>query len=219
MTSIMARYYAPQQSEFPFHITARTSNRTAFPIHLDKVWEIFEEELYLSWVKHGTMIHSFVLMPNHFHLIASVNATPIGAVLQDLMRDTSRKINTSSNRINHTWGGRAYRCEIKDLNYFLNAYRYVYQNPLRAELCKATEDWKYSTLPGLLGLQKIVIPMIEDSFLFNPTPSASCLNWLNEEVSREENDLIRKALKRKSWKTPKDQIGRPLISDAPFIRK
>ena len=215
----MARYHAPQQSEFPYHITGRTSNREAFAIPLHEVWEIFEEELYLSWVKHGLRIHSFVLMPNHFHLLASLGDSPIGSVLQDLMRDTSWKINQTSNRINHTWGGRAYRCEIKEINYFLNAYRYVYQNPIRASLCEKVEEWQFSTLNGLLGLQKLFIPMCEDSFLFNPTPTSDCLEWLNQDVSREENALIRAALRGKTWKTPKNQKGEPLIIDAPFIKK
>jgi REP element-mobilizing transposase RayT len=215
----MSRYSANQNSEFPYHITARTCNRVPFPIPLEQVWQIFEEELWLCGLKYGLRVHCFVLMPNHFHLIASLTSEPIGRILQDLIRDTAIRINEIAFRINHLWGGRTYRCEILELNYFLTAYRYVYQNPVRAGLCEKVEDWPFSTIQGLMGMRQTSIPLVEDSFLFNPTPTQSCFDWLNEKVDKSQNDLIRTALQKRKWKTPKNQKGESLIYDAPFIKK
>ncbi len=215
----MARYHTPQYSEFPYHITARTTNRVHFPIPLEEVWAIFEDELYLAHIKHRFKIPCFVLMPNHFHLIASLGDSTIGVILQELIRNTAIQINARAGHINHLWGGRTFRCEIRELNYFSTAYRYVYQNPIRANLSEKVEDWRFSTIRGLLGLDKLLIPMVEDNFLFNPTPDQSCLDWFNHKYDKETHALIKTALSRRTWKTPKNQKGASLIDDAPFIKK
>lgn len=67
----MPRARAILQSEFPYHVTARCINREWFNVPMDKVWKIFCEELTRSHDVHNLQIHSFVLMSNHFHLIAS----------------------------------------------------------------------------------------------------------------------------------------------------
>lgn len=208
----MARTYAPQISDFPYHITGRCQNRTAFPIDLDVVWKIFEEELFLVKIKYGLRIHAFVLMPNHFHLIASVKETPIGVILRELMGNTSRRINEAAGVINHLWGNRSYRCVVDKQPYLMTVYRYVYQNPVRAKLVSNCEDWKFSTLPGLLGQNKLFIP-VEDPILFNPNFDESILKWLNEKVSDEKNVLIQNGLKKRAFKVPKAYLSSdPLLS-------
>lgn len=195
----MARYYAPQLSIYPYHITGRCQNKMPFPIDLSLVWKIFEEELFMCTIKYGLRIHAFVLMPNHFHLLASVHEIPIGTILRELIGNTIKRINEACGKINHVWGGKTYRCVIDDNKYFMAVYRYVYQNPIRANLVSKGEDWRFSTLHRLLGQEKIFIP-VEDNMLFNPLFDESCLKWLNLAVPQEKTNLIRKGLKKKIFK-------------------
>ena len=200
----MARFNAPQTSYFPFHITSRTPNRVLFPIPLEKLWLIFSEELFWVHKKYNLQILSFVLMPNHFHLLARTEEVPIGKILNDLMRDTSKRMNFESSRTNQNWGESAFRTEVKDMDYFLNVYRYIYQNPLRAGLSEAVEAYPYSTLHGLLGQSYLFIPMMEDSTLFDGE-IVNTLNWLNERQDPDSVAMIRSALKFKELKIPKDR--------------
>jgi hypothetical protein len=87
----------------------------------------------------------------------------------------------------------------------MNAYKYLYRNPVRAEICKGVEDYKYSTLSGLLGGQKLIIPLIEDTLLFNPTFDDSTLLWLNRDTSKEHDEEMRLALRRAVFKLPREK--------------
>lgn len=207
---VMARYKTPQISEFPFHITSRTPNRCPFPIPLDRVWEIMSYELYWCHKKYNLQTLSFVLMPNHFHLIARTQDVALGKILNDLMRDTSKRINKEAGRINQNWGEVAYRTQIADLRYYFNVYKYVYQNPLRAKLCKNVMDYPYSTLHGKLGRSHLFIPTMEDTTLFEG-PLEANLKWLNKVQEPDEVEYIRTGLKYQKFHLKKDSNQRVLL--------
>lgn len=217
----MARFKAPQTSDFPYHITARTPNRVRFPIPLGIVWEVFQEELYLCHKKYNFEALSFVLMPNHFHLMARTQKTPLGIILNDLMRDTSIRINKASGRINQNWGETAYRCHIPQTEYFFNVYKYIYQNPVRAKLCLRVEDYHYSTLHGLLGQQHLFIPLVADETLFHGSVEHN-LNWLNQKTDEIELEKIRKGLTYREFRWIKGtnpHFKKRLKVDTPPTRK
>ncbi len=78
----MPRAHAILQSEFPYNISARCINRDWFQIPMEEVWIIFCEELAETIQKHNLQVHSFVLMSNHFHLIASTPDANISQCIQ-----------------------------------------------------------------------------------------------------------------------------------------
>ena len=202
----MARFNTPQTSEFPFHITGRRHNKTAFDLDLDTVWKIMSDHLYLTHHLFGLKIYSFVLMPNHFHLICGTNSEPLGTALGYFMRETSKSMNLLSGNINQNWGSRYFRCEIPTSNYYINCYKYAYQNPMRANLVSKCENWKYSTLNGLLGRTHLFIPTVEDTLLFTDTGSLieENLVWLNQKITDENILAMRKALKKTKYKLPRN---------------
>ncbi len=216
----MARFNAPQTSFFPFHITSRTPNRVIFPIPIKNVWEIFSEELYWAHRKYNFEIISFVLMPNHFHLLARTLEVPIGKILAELMRETSRRMNLEARRINQNWGETAFRAEVSDMNYYYNVYRYVYQNPVRSQLSETVQDYRYSTLNGLLGLSKLFIPVVEDAFLFEGDTSLN-LKWLNELQDNESLTHIRNGLRYRKFRVARDRYKKLplLLTDTPPLQK
>jgi putative transposase len=202
----MARYRTPQFSAFPFHITDRCPNRDHFPLPLDRVWKILCEDLSLAHYKNGLRIHAFVLMPNHFHLLASVTEVPLGKVLCEFLSSSSRAMNLESGKINQRWGSRAFKCEVASYHYYMNAYKYIYQNPVRAQLCEKSEYWPYSTLNSLLGMSRLSVPLQAD-LLFSPdgcqTFDSANLDWINQRLSAQDALDMRKALMKTRFKLPK----------------
>ena len=198
----MARYNVSQTSDFPFHITGRCPNRESFRIPINDVWAIMEDYLYLAHIKYNFRIHSFVLMPNHFHLIASSTDTKIGKPLGEFLCNSSKEFNYITNRINQNWGGRHYKCELSNFHYFMNTYKYVYQNPVRAKLVSKVEEWRYSTLNRICGFAPLTIPLEPDSLLFNPGFDESCLSWLNTPITDENYAAIKLALTKVKFKLP-----------------
>ena len=188
---------------FPMHITARSNNREQFPVPLSLVWELLAD--YLQILKHefGIEVLSFVLMPNHFHLICKDPKTNISKGMQFFMRESSKELGRLSGRINKVWGGPFFSSVIANPLYFFHAYKYVYRNPVRANLCDRVELYPYSSLAVLLGNSRTVLPMCDDTILFEEGLQ-STLDWLNTDFSEVENKSLRNSLRRSTFKLRKD---------------
>lgn len=200
----MAKSNVNHFSSFPYHITGRMANRNTFHLELPTVWDVMSDYLCMCHYIYGLRIHSFVLMPNHFHLIASLTTHSLPIVMNRFMSHTSLEMNRLTNRMNQNWGGPHFKCEIIGFHYFMNCYKYVYQNPVRANLCQRVQDWKFSTIHSLLGQSRATFPIIEDTILFeNHRFSSKQLSWLNKPANPDDLTSMRRALKRKQFSLPK----------------
>lgn len=196
----MPRPHPVRRTDCPYHITARTNNREEFQLDLGLVWKIFEDELFFIHHAFGIRIHAFVLMKNHFHFLASDPNGNISQAMRWLMTETSKRINKEAGSRNHTYGQRHYRSLIPNYHYYMHAYKYVYRNPVESGACINVEDYPFSTLRGLLGLEKLNIPVWNDELL---NEGARNLDWLNRGANKESKELIRKALNRSTFTLPK----------------
>lgn len=193
----MSRTPAILQSTFPYHVGGRCINRDWFSLEMEAVWEIFSEQLYFIHHAYKTQILLFVLMSNHFHLIARTPEANLSDSMRWFMGETSRMLTRSGNRINQTYGGRHFRCILGSNHYFLNTYKYVYANPVKAGICNRAEKYKFSTLGGLLGMRHLLIPVEEDVTLFNDVEGT--LRWINRPCNSENWEAVRKALRRRRF--------------------
>ncbi len=199
-------------TDHPYNITGRCLNREWFAIPLDEVWNILCEYLFFVSRAFDLKIHLFLLMQNHFHLMASTPTGTISQAMQYFMAQTSRAMAKEANRINHIWGARYYRCRISSHHYYLNAYKYNYRNPVSAKLVERAEDYPFSSLHGLLGKSRLIVPVVEDVTLFSDV--AGTLNWLNQESAPQDWLAVRRALRRKDFELPKiDSRPNPLEID------
>lgn len=195
--------------EFPYHISARCINRNWFRLPIEDVWNIFCDYLYFVRFAYNIEIRNFVLMNNHFHLIARFPDNNLSQAMNYLMREVSKEITRRSKRINQTFGGPFHSSLIKSNHHYLHAYKYVYRNPVEVNLCTRVENYKYSTLSGLIGRTRLVIPVCEDEMLFSNFEGT--LNWLNRDYLEDHKDKIRKALRKTVFCFPK--LGTNRISD------
>jgi REP element-mobilizing transposase RayT len=201
---LMSRRSKIINPENPIHISSRCINRDWFEQDLDSVWLICEDYLWMTAKLYNLKIHSFVLMSNHYHLLASAPDGNLSHAMQYLNREISRNILKSSKRINLTFGGRFFRSEITSFQHFMSVYKYVYRNPVQASICSWAEAYKYSTLAGLLGSQKMLIPLEYDTLLFDPAGIESCLKWLNTAPKNDDYLTMKKALRRQVFKIPRN---------------
>lgn len=175
---------------------------------MELVWEIMSNHLYSSHQRFNLKIHSFVLMTNHFHLLASTPEGNLSECMAYFMKATSSDLTLAGNRINQTYGGRYFRSVIENDHHYLHAYKYIYRNPVKAGLCKNVEDYRYSTLHGLLGKSHLPIPVLDDKRLFEDVDRN--LIWLNESPSEEDWKTVSTALKKSKFKIKKgSKFGTP----------
>ncbi len=169
---------------------------------MEEVWEIMSRRLYYITCVYGVEIIAFVLMSNHFHLLIRTPQSNLSDAMGNFMRETSREITKSANRINLLWGSRHFRCIIHSHHYSLHAYKYVYRNPVEAGLASRVEDYPFSTLNGLLGRRHLLVPVVEDTTLFSDFEGT--IRWLNEKPTKENWESVRAALRKSKFKLRKD---------------
>lgn len=204
------------QSEYPYNITARCINREWFNLSTALVWEIFCEELSRTIDNKNLVVHSFVLMSNHFHLLASTPEANVSECMHQFMKRTSHRLTLAGNRINETFAGRHHKCIINNYHYFLNTYKYIYRNPVKAGICKKVEDYPFSTLRSLINPNEKRIEICTDT-LFNDNPEKT-LSWLNTAPHPEKIEAVKKALKHQFFKPGKNRNnGKPMLSDTEVL--
>jgi REP element-mobilizing transposase RayT len=202
----MSRKTLVRSTHFPYHITARANNKEPFHLCLGSAWKVFNDQLFEMSILFGIQIHAFVLMPNHFHLLITTPNEDLGLVMQNLMRSITRALNLKSGRSGRVFGARYHWTLINSHVYFSHAYKYVYRNPVKADLSKNVEDYPFSTLNGLLGFQSLYFPLYfpfgEDRFAFIPDTVQEQLTWLNKPFKKEHDQGINKLLKKTVFSPP-----------------
>lgn len=178
---------------------------------MDFVWSIFCQELNRTSCDHQLLVHSFVLMSNHFHLIASTPLANISDCMQQFMTRTSRHLTRSGNRINETYAGRHYKSILIGSQAFECAYKYNYRNPVAAGICKQVQEYRYSSLFNLLNPVQQSFPISEDLLLLSEPRQT--MQWLNTPPEPEKLEAVRFALKRKYFKLRGSRNGRKPLFD------
>lgn len=192
--------------EFPFQITGRCINRDWFEVPLRDIWPIYTDHLYFCAKAFEVEIFSFVLMQNHFHLLAKFPENNLSKVMCYFMGETSRQITKNANRINRTYGTRFHSSLITKDSHFRNVYKYNYRNPVKAGIVPKAELYEFSTLSGLLGQTRLDIPVVEDLILFeNPEKT---LAWINRMPDEHHELELQKALRGSMMKFALDKKKR-----------
>jgi putative transposase len=187
--------------EFPYHVTNQVNNREAYPLELTRVWKLFVQVLFESCLLHGARTHALVLMPNHFHLLVSCPESDLGTLMGDFGTQFTKRHNRVADRVGHLFRGRYHWSLIDSSLYAAHAVRYVYRNPVRAGLVEAEQilNYPFSTLPMKLGLQSMELTLHPMDSDWVPTDSVDLLEWVARHTPREEEELIRRGLRRREF--------------------
>jgi putative transposase len=96
--------------------------------------------------QHGCVVHAYVLMPNHVHLLVTPAAAgAVGAMMQDIGRRYVRVFSDRHGRTGTLWEGRYKAAMVDTERYFLVCQRYVELNPVRAGLAADPADYRWSS--------------------------------------------------------------------------
>jgi len=199
----------------PYHVTVKTNNSELFHLPIERLWGIIGLECLNLSLVYETEIHALVLMPNHLHMLITVPDFDLGKVMNVFISSVTKTANLLSARSGHLFGGPYYWSLINNTRYFGHALKYVYRNPVRANLCPRVQDYRYSTIHGLVGQSHLPFPIhLTRSGLEINLPSVEAheqLDWLNSPFSAEVENLIQKGLKRKLFQAVIDRKTRTQI--------
>jgi putative transposase len=136
------RFYLP---DIPAHVVQRGNDRQAVSFTDD------DYAAYLDWLRqgaeqHGCVIHAYVLMTNHVHLLLTPNARDsISKTIQFVGRQYVTYVNHSYGRSGTLWEGRHKGSIVSSEEYLLACMRYIEMNPVRAGMVKTPCEYKWSS--------------------------------------------------------------------------
>ncbi len=102
--------------------------------------------LQQSAEKFGCLIHAYVLMTNHVHILATPQMDyGISQMMQSIGRKYVRYVNTKYHRTGTLWEGR-YKASLVDTeHYLLTCMKYIELNPLRAGMVEEPGEYPWSS--------------------------------------------------------------------------
>jgi putative transposase len=143
----------PLRVEFPgalYHITSRgNEKKNIFRDHSDQTR--FSAILQDYHDRFGILIHCFVLMNNHYHIVME---TPQGNLLKAMHGINSTYtgyFNRKYDRVGHLFQGRYKGILIDRESYLLEVSRYVHLNPVRAKMVEMPEEYEWSSYGGYIS--------------------------------------------------------------------
>jgi putative transposase len=149
----MARLPRLTLPAYPHHIIQRGNNRQAIfasPADYQVLLDLLDENAK----KFGVAIHAYVLMENHFHLLAtpeSIDSLP--QMMQAVGRRYVRHFNQAQARTGTLWEGRYKSTLIQPDRYLLPCMAYIDLNPVRAGLVAQARDYGWSSHGHYIGLR------------------------------------------------------------------
>lgn len=202
----MSRSRVIYTDEHPYHVTARSNNKDWFDVPMDYCFGVYKNVLEESIRKFEIKLHAFVLMNNHFHMIVSTPKKNISEFLKYFMTQTSKAISRKSNRINHIYGGRNHKSVIITPEYYAHCLKYVLRNPVSAGICMKVEDYRWSTASKVKNkMQTLLSPVETGHDEYIPDNQNDALEWFNESVPRELEDVLKKAMRHTIFEAKSSQ--------------
>lgn len=129
----------------PLHVIQRGNNRQACFIADE------DYRFYLDWLKEyaeksGCLIHAYVLMTNHVHLLlSSTTRDGVGTLMKAQGQRYVQYVNRTYGRSGTLWEGRFRSCLTQEESYLLACQRYIELNPVRAGIVEHPAEYRWSS--------------------------------------------------------------------------
>lgn len=118
------------------------------------IFEDDEDRIYFMTVlrsckeRSGFMLHAFVLMPNHVHLLIEPKDEPLDLIFRRLGTRYAVWYNRKHRRVGHLFQDRFRSENVETDPYFMTVLRYILQNPIKARLESVPGTYRWSSYPA-----------------------------------------------------------------------
>jgi putative transposase len=102
------------------------------------------------------LLHEFVVMPNHIHLLLSVDDDhAIGRVVQLIKGGFSFAMGKAGLKLKAVWQPSYYEHRVRDMEEYGRMREYVHENPVRRGLVATAGAYPYSSAATSIRLDKV----------------------------------------------------------------
>jgi putative transposase len=146
-----------------YFITASATDKKPL-LQSDRMAGLFVDVLYHYRADHKYLLHEFVVMPNHFHLLITPEVT-LEKALQLIKGGFSFRARKEFGINSQIWQTSFYDHRVRDAGEYERARNYIHQNPVKAGLVKVVEEYPYSSANPHWGLDEVPQRLKPLSFL------------------------------------------------------
>ena len=132
-----------------YFITASTFQKQSL-FQSERFSKPFIDTLLHYRLQKNYLLHEFVLMPNHFHLLITPTLT-LERALQLIKGGFSHKARKELGFAGEIWQASYYDRRVRDAEDYINFKYYIRQNPVKRGLANYPEEYPYSSAhPGFV---------------------------------------------------------------------
>ena len=172
----------PLRIEYPgafYHVINRGLERREI-FRTEKDYEYFFDLLSQIHEKYGLLVHSYCLMPNHYHLYLETPNGQLSKAMRALDGHYTQKFNKKYARVGPLMQGRYKAVLVEQDSYSLQLSKYIHLNPVEAGIVKDPGEFLWSSYAAFIRKRE--------------TPDFLTTNWLLGQF----NKSVKKA--RKAFK-------------------
>jgi putative transposase len=151
----MARLTHRTAPGFTYFVTTKTwQNCTIFQVKENA--EILVQCMLEYRDRGAYLLHEFVVMPNHVHLLLTPGGeTSLEKAMQFIKGGSSHQIHRQRENKMQIWSSGFHEATIRDVEDFEARRHYIRMNPVEAQLAEKPEAWPYGSASGGFTLDPI----------------------------------------------------------------
>ena len=140
----MARQLRVEFENALYHITSRGNQR-------DKIfYDVSDRERFLEILtrtkeRYGFLLHAYVLMDNHYHLLMETPRANLSQIMQNINTSYTVYVNRKYQRSGHLLQGRFKGIIVDKDRYLVALSRYIHLNPVRVKLVKRPNEYPWTS--------------------------------------------------------------------------
>ncbi len=129
-----------------YHVSSKI-NRSEHIFEPDDIKYLFMEIMKRSKKKYKFSLKNFAVMGNHIHfIIEPLNNESLSRIMQWILSVFAMYYNKTHKLKGHVWQGRFWSKIIDDIKQLVDTFNYICNNPVKQELVKYPEDYKFGGL-------------------------------------------------------------------------
>jgi putative transposase len=135
----------PAREEFSrsgeaYFVSSQTVERQPFFRH--ERWAVMMQEVFQHYRGESYLLHAYVVMPDHFHLIISPNGT-LERAMQNIKGGFSFRAKSAFGWKHNIWQVGFSDHRIRDAEDWDRHVAHMRRNPVKDKLCSSSEDYRY----------------------------------------------------------------------------
>jgi putative transposase len=192
-----------------YHITARGNERHT--IFYDKTdYERFKSYLKEAKERYGYILHCYVLMTNHYHLLIETPQGNMSQVMHYVNASYTNYLNKKRGRSGHLFQGRYKAILIDHNNYLLELSRYMHLNPVRVHLVERPEEYAASSYRSYISKEREAI--------VSPDLILGMISRDHKSAVRRYRAFVEMAIGKDLQSPLKDVYGGVILGGQQFIK-